>query len=202
MGAVDLDAHRRIPRGLDAVICKDGSRFLGPAPNPPRCWEPIPDLGPGIYESGSYSWCPVPVGFFRARILLPRDWRSWDAVKLRAVLAHERAHIRRGDWLVRVASHVNVCIFWFHPLAWWLERELARLAEEACDDVALSGLNREEYAATLVDIARAAAAGSRVLKLASYFDGKGIPNVLRRPANRILSQRVQVATNRSDASAQ
>jgi Mg-chelatase subunit ChlD len=150
----------------------------------------IPDLGPGIYELVIFA-VPGSVGCFRARILLPRAWRNWDAVKLRAVLAHERAHVRRRDWLIRVASHVNVCIFWFHPLAWWMEREIARLAEEACDDVALSEMEDwDEYAATLVDIARAAAVEGGVLNWQVISMAKD-SNVLRR-VNRILSQRVQV----------
>jgi beta-lactamase regulating signal transducer with metallopeptidase domain len=53
---------------------------------------------------------------------------------------------------------INICIFWFHPLAWWIDRELARLAVEACDDVAVSKTKaKEKYAATLVDVARTAA---------------------------------------------
>jgi VWFA-related protein len=154
--------------------------------------KPIPSLGPGIFESVLFV-VPGSVGCVRARILLPRAWRDWDAVKLRAVLAHERAHIRRWDWLIRVASHVNVCIFWFHPLAWWMEREIARLAEEACDDVALSELDdREEYAATLVDMARAAAAGGdgRLLNWGVISMARD-SNVIRR-VNRILDARLQV----------
>ncbi len=152
--------------------------------------KPIPNLGPGIFESVLFV-VPGSVGCFRARILLPRAWRDWDAVKLRAVLAHERAHIRRRDWLIRVASHVNVCIFWFHPLAWWMEREIARLAEEACDDVALSEMeDREEYAATLVDIAQAAAADGGVLNWRVNSMARE-SNVMRR-VNRILNRRLQV----------
>jgi len=152
--------------------------------------KPIPNLGPGIFESVSFV-VPGSVGCFRARILLPRAWRDWDAVKLRAVLAHERAHIRRRDWLIRVASHVNVCIFWFYLLAWWSERELARLAEEACDDVALSEIeDREEYAATLVDIAHAAAAAGGVLNWRVISMARE-SNVMRR-VNRILNRPLQV----------
>jgi len=150
---------------------------------------PIPELGPGIFESAVFV-APGSVGCFRARIFLPRDWKQWDAVKVRAVLAHERTHIRRRDGLIRVASHINVCVFWFHPLAWWLERELARLAEEACDDVALSEMeDREEYAATLVDIARAAAAGGGVVnwRVISMAESKAIRRV-----NRILEARFAV----------
>jgi hypothetical protein len=151
---------------------------------------PIASLGPGILESALFA-VPGSVGCFRARIILPRAWRDWDAVKLRAVLAHERAHLRRVDWLIRVASHVNVCVFWFHPLAWWMERELARLAEEACDDVALSEIeDREDYAAALVDIARAAAADGAVLNWRVISMARE-SNVARR-VNRILEARVQV----------
>jgi Mg-chelatase subunit ChlD len=151
---------------------------------------PIPKLGPGIFESVLLA-IPGSVGCFRARILLPRAWREWDAVKLRAVLAHEKAHIRRRDWLIRVVSHVNVCIFWFHPLAWWMERELARLAEEACDDAALSEMDeREEYAAILLDIARAAAVRGGVLNWRVISMAKD-SNVIRR-VNRILESRFPI----------
>jgi Mg-chelatase subunit ChlD len=150
---------------------------------------PIPRLGPGVFESALFS-VPGSVGCFRARVLLPRAWRNWDAAKLRAVLAHERAHIRRWDWLIHFASHINACMFWFHPLAWWMERELARLAEEACDDVALSEMkDREEYAATLLDIAHAAADG-RVLNW-QIISMAADSNVTRR-VNRILNCRLQV----------
>src|SRR5580704_459837 len=119
---------------------------------------PITSLGPSVFESTRVV-VPGSVGGLRARILLPQAWRDWDAARLGAVLAHERAHIRRYDWLTHLASRLAICIFWFHPLAWWIDRELARLAEEACDDVAVSETkNQEEYAATLVDIARTAAA--------------------------------------------
>jgi Mg-chelatase subunit ChlD len=149
--------------------------------------KPITDLGPCIFESVLLV-APGSVGCFRARILLPRAWRDWDTEKLRAVLAHERAHVRRRDWLIRVASHVNACIFWFHPLAWWIKRELARLAEEACDDVALCETeDREQYAAALVEIAHAAAAAGSVLNWGVTSMAQE-SNVTRR-VNRILNRR-------------
>ncbi len=157
-----------------------------------RTSKPIPKLGPDILESDSVL-VPGSVGCFRSRILLPPAWKDWDSVKLRAVLAHERAHIRRRDWLIRFVSQVNVCIFWFHPLAWWLDRELGRLAEEAADDVALSACieNWEDYAATLVDIARAAAVGGRVLNSRVIWMAKD-SKVMRR-VKRILGQKFPVA---------
>jgi len=152
---------------------------------------PITSLGPSVFESARVV-VPGSIGVFKTRILLPRAWRGWDAARLGAVLAHERAHIQRYDWLTHLASHINVCIFWFHPLAWWIDRELARLAEEACDDVAVSETkDKEEYAATLVDIARTAAANGSVLSwpvISMATDS----NVTRR-VNRILKRAFQVS---------
>ena len=151
---------------------------------------PIASLGPGVFESPRVV-VPGSVGGLRAKILLPRAWRDWDAAKLGAVLAHERAHIQRYDWLTRLASRINICIFWFHPLAWWIDRELARLAEEACDDVAVSETkDKEEYAATLVDIARTAAANGGFLSWPVISMATG-SDVTRR-VNRILKRAFKV----------
>ncbi len=96
------------------------------------------------------------VGWLSPKILLPAQWREWEPGKLEAALAHERAHIRRADWAIRVIAGLDRCIFWFNPLAWWLERHLAMLAEQACDDAALLVTGaREAYAQTLLDMAAA-----------------------------------------------
>lgn len=144
----------------------------------------VPSLGPNVFESPRVV-VPGSIGGLRAKILLPPAWRNWDAAKLAAVLAHERAHIHRYDWLTHLASRITICILWFHPLAWWIDRELARLAEEACDDIAVSKTkDTEEYAAILVDIARSAAANGGFLSwpvISMATDS----NVTRR-VNRIL----------------
>ncbi len=117
-------------------------------------------VGGRRYES---RWISVPVTVGR-KILLPVGWREWDSGKLAAVLAHEEAHVARADWAVAAMARVNRCVFWFHPLAWWLERVLARLAEQVCDDAAMAAApDREKYASVLMDMARAAGSqGGRV----------------------------------------
>jgi TonB family protein len=114
----------------------------------PRGAERRPDP---LYES---TWISVPMTAGR-KILLPADWRTWGAAKLDAVLAHERTHVRRADWAFALAAAVNRCVFWFHPLSWWLERRLAALAEEACDDAALLDVPPAPYAQALLDMAAA-----------------------------------------------
>lgn len=104
-----------------------------------------------LYES---SWISVPMTAGR-KILLPAEWRTWDAAKLDAVLAHERTHVRRADWAIALAAGINRSLLWFHPLAWWLERRLASLAEHACDDAALLVVPPAPYAQALLDMAAA-----------------------------------------------
>ena len=113
---------------------------------------------PDFLDVRESTWIAVPVtvGFRRPRILLPAGWREWPAEKLDAVMTHERMHVRRADWAIAVLAGINRCVFWFHPLAWWLERQLPALAEQAADDAALLALGaRIGYAQTLLDMAAA-----------------------------------------------
>jgi beta-lactamase regulating signal transducer with metallopeptidase domain len=89
----------------------------------------LTDLGRHVYES-SEGTVPMTVGAMRPVIILPIAWRAWDAETLTAVLAHEVAHVRRHDAAIAFAAHLNRAMFWFHPLAWWLERKLAVTAEQ------------------------------------------------------------------------
>jgi uncharacterized protein (TIGR03435 family) len=107
---------------------------------------------------------PVAVGVLKPAVLLPAGWRNWDANTRRAVLAHEFAHLRRRDTLVSALARFVQCVFWFHPLAWWLSRKISDLAELACDAVALEKLDDPAgYSRILLEFARAVnRAGQRV----------------------------------------
>jgi bla regulator protein blaR1 len=99
---------------------------------------------------------PITVGWFAPALILPVGWQQWPAAKLDAVLIHEGEHARRHDPLVQWIALLNRAVFWFHPLAWWLERRLATLAEESCDAaVVAAGHSPDDYADYLLDLARA-----------------------------------------------
>lgn len=115
-----------------------------------RAATPIPDE-PNLYST---TWISVPLTIGR-KVLLPAEWLTWDRPKLDAVLAHERTHVLRADWAIALLAGVNRCVFWFHPLSWWLERRLAALAEQACDDSALLLVDSRPYAQALLDMAAA-----------------------------------------------
>lgn len=94
-------------------------------------------------------------GFFKPRILLPSHAREWADDRIRIVLSHELAHIRRNDWTVQIAAEVVRTLFWFNPLVWMACRRLRRDGEQACDDVVLGErISAREYAEHLLAIAR------------------------------------------------
>jgi bla regulator protein BlaR1 len=94
---------------------------------------------------------PVTIGAFTPTILLPSSWREWDDSKLEAVLTHEMSHVERCDCLTQYLSLLHRAIFWFSPLAWWLNRQIVELAEQASDEAVLSaGAERNQYARTLL----------------------------------------------------
>jgi bla regulator protein blaR1 len=125
---------------------------------------------------------PVTVGLLHPRIILPESSRDWPQPQLEAVLAHESEHIRRRDPLFQWLALLNRAIFWFHPLAWWLERKLSGLAEEACDTAVLAqGHDPHEYSEYLLDLARSVErAGTRVNALGMAMPGIGLTHRIRR----------------------
>ena len=104
---------------------------------------------------------------FGSTILLPATVTSWDKPMLTAVLSHERAHVRYRDCYVQWLARLHTCVFWFNPLAWWLQRRLADLAETTSDDAVLaSRVDRITYADLLLEIARNPPAGRVVMSAA------------------------------------
>lgn len=97
-------------------------------------------------------------------IVLPVSWRSWSDSKLRAALTHEMMHVRRRDTTSSILAALAVCLFWFNPAVWFLQRRLAMLAEEACDELTLPTFTPESYAQILIEFSEDVAAfGGRVL---------------------------------------
>jgi TonB family protein len=95
-------------------------------------------------------------GLVSPRILVPAHARDWPPDRIRAVLCHEMAHVARSDWLVQSVADLVAVAYWFNPLAWLVVRRLRAESERACDDSVLRhGISARDYAAHLVEVARA-----------------------------------------------
>ncbi len=142
---------------------------------------------------------PMMTGFLRPNILLPSEWDSWSKEKTEAVIAHESAHIRRSDWLVRAASEFNLAIHWFNPMAWVLRKFLAESAEKCCDDAVIRQTgNRSAYARHLLDVATQVQTTSRFKRNHLALTMAKEPGVATRinsilNSDRTLSKRLGIA---------
>ena len=100
---------------------------------------------------------PFTCGIFSSTVVLPSEVSAWTAERLRAVLLHELAHVRRHDCLTQLLTRVACAIYWFHPGVWFTAHRLRAERERACDDVVLmAGVQGSAYGQHLVAIARAA----------------------------------------------
>jgi beta-lactamase regulating signal transducer with metallopeptidase domain/tetratricopeptide (TPR) repeat protein len=131
-----------------------------------------------LYESPRV---PVAItsGLFRPFLLLCRQARSWAAERRRVVLLHEIAHVRRGDWIWLVLAEVALAVYWWHPLAWLLTRQVRRDGEKACDDLVLAaGTKPSVYAGHLLGIFRSLSSAAHPVAPAvasarpSHFEGR------------------------------
>jgi beta-lactamase regulating signal transducer with metallopeptidase domain len=97
---------------------------------------------------------PATVGWWRPVLLLPAGWRAWGEAELRAVLAHEAAHVRRRDYLAWLAARVSVAVQFYHPLVHWAARRLHLEQELAADALAARAAGgREVYLRALAALA-------------------------------------------------
>ena len=93
---------------------------------------------------------------------LPRPVLLWPAglehqlppEGVRAVLAHELAHLRRRDHWVRWLELVAGCVMWWNPLFALVRRKIRQYAEQACDAwvVNLLPKARRAYAEALLTV--------------------------------------------------
>jgi beta-lactamase regulating signal transducer with metallopeptidase domain len=104
----------------------------------------------------SHDTLLVTWGIRRPKVILPSAARAWSDDRIRIVLGHELAHVRRADWGVQLAAALLRAIWWFNPLVWIAYTRLRRESEYACDDLVLgSGADGAEYATHLLEVARA-----------------------------------------------
>jgi beta-lactamase regulating signal transducer with metallopeptidase domain len=111
-----------------------------------------------LLETGAID-SPIVVGWWRPAILLPLglDVRL-DTARLRHVLLHELAHVRRNDVLVNWIAAIAQLLHWFNPAVWLAGRLMRADMESASDAFVLGHLSRAErteYGDTLVHLADA-----------------------------------------------
>jgi TonB family protein len=143
---------------------------------------------------GGHSTLLVTWGLLSPKLILPPAALQWPADRIRVVLYHELAHVRRGDWIVQLAAELLRAVYWFNPVVWIACGRLRHESEQACDDAVLNqGIDGTAYALNLVDIARdlrqplwmPAAAITRTSNLERRVRAMLDTRVNRRPVSRV-----------------
>ena len=95
---------------------------------------------------------PFVFGIFRPRIYLPVGISPEDR---ECILEHERTHIKRRDYLVKLLTVPILALHWFNPLVWLGIRLMTADMELSCDERALKGCPegyKKVYANALLNI--------------------------------------------------
>lgn len=121
---------------------------------------------PPVLQTADFD-SPVCVGWRRPVVLLPNGWQFWPEDHLRAALAHELAHIRRGDVAWQLLARMACAFYWMHPMIWIAAWRMRVERETACDDRVLEmGEKPVRYARLLLrlaaEVAQRGAASSSV----------------------------------------
>ncbi len=96
---------------------------------------------------------PFILGLIKPKIYIP--FRIDEETK-NYVLAHENAHIKHLDHIVKPLAFLVLAIHWFNPLVWLAYILLCRDIEKACDEKVIAemeGEERKSYATALLNCA-------------------------------------------------
>jgi hypothetical protein len=146
------------------------------------------------YLECHYLSAPAGFGLLRPVILLPAAALiGLSEEQLRAVIAHELAHVRRWDFAVNLFQTLVETLLFYHPAIWWLNKRIRAEREICCDRIAVEACgNRLAYAHALLALAERKAAPplvmainqgpltERITRLLSedQFDGRGFAAIM------------------------
>jgi len=144
---------------------------------------------------------PMTIGVRHKVLLLPADWQaSQNGDDLDAALAHEFAHMRRGDFAKNLLYELLSLPIAYHPLLWMTRTKLAETREMVCDAMAAEAVaGREEYARSLLRLASqfSKRTPARTLHAIGIFDA----NIFERRIMSLTEQQVQIGVARRMATA-
>ena len=94
---------------------------------------------------------PMLIGFFRPRIILPVG--ELEDKELSYIFVHELIHYKQRDMFYKWLIQIVVCVHWFNPFVYLLEKEVNKSCELSCDEKVISVLDdtaRREYGDILI----------------------------------------------------
>ena len=141
----------------------------------------------GCYEAEGIS-TPFVFGIIRPKIYLPTHLQPEER---QYVLVHERIHIGRKDYLVKLISWCAVCLHWFNPLVWIAFVLMERDMEMSCDEAVLRRMGedvKKAYSFALLQLSgEESAVGSSPIAFGEGNVRQRIQNILDWRRRRIVT---------------
>lgn len=95
---------------------------------------------------------PLLIGFFRPCIVIPSTKISEKSFYY--IVLHELTHYQRCDMFYKWLVQITICLHWFNPLIYLMEKEITKACEFSCDEVVITkaGVQHlQDYGNTLLE---------------------------------------------------
>ena len=94
-----------------------------------------------LYENIQVA-SPMLVGIVRPALVIPILDASDD--ELRNILRHELTHYRRLDYLYKWLVQITLCLHWFNPLVYLIDKQINKSCELSCDEAVVRYLDEDD----------------------------------------------------------
>lgn len=119
-------------------------------------------------------------GLVRPRIYLPFAISEKES---QAMIAHEKAHIARGDHLTKQLAFLLAAVYWFNPMLWIAFALFCRDIEFACDEKVIRELDLDQRASYSEALLARSSTYSAVFAYPLFFGEVGIKGRVERILN-------------------
>ena len=105
-----------------------------------------------IYESDQIDTAFV-FGLFRPKIYIPTNTTDQEKIY---IIEHEKVHLRRKDYLIKIIAFLLLAVHWFNPIMWISFMLMTRDMEMSCDEKVMKNLGediRADYSYSLLNLA-------------------------------------------------
>ena len=108
-------------------------------------------LGDNIYYSDKIS-TPFIFGIIMPKIYIPK---GTDSAYLEYIIAHEKYHLKRKDYIIKAFAYLLLCIHFFNPLCYVAFKLMNRDMEMSCDEKVIETFKsiKKEYSTALLTFA-------------------------------------------------
>ncbi|WP_375179156.1 M56 family metallopeptidase [Enterococcus rotai] len=128
-----------------------------------------------IYTTSLIS-SPLLLGITKNYIILPHEYLTKK--QLHGIFSHEVTHYQNKDIFYKWLMQIIVCLHWFNPLIYFIEKVMNQECEYACDEATTRYFTKEErydYGQTLIEMASSPSQYSeKVASVTLYENNKEI----------------------------